>query len=444
MMNSLRVSCIAEKALLFLFTEQNLVPNDLFLRLVKELYAGPRVPSAASLGLPARRGPGVGVSSRSWAAAAAVLVLLAGCSGKPPVLSRVFGRVIYVHDAISNTNSETLGVYLVASDPDGMENLSSFYVINDDAELFWKVDSGTWVTSAAEGETWIGTTSLAMPGTSAIPAGQYRVVLQAKGSATVEQTLTVPSRDGLRRGGEVPDGCRRKRRHQGVGRDLGVRDLGVRQGREVRRHVLPGSRLADTLRAVHRGVVPVPDGRIHVPRLRVARRRGVWRALGIVSIGVVMEQCILALDQGTTSSRALVFDRSGRSLGIAQKPFRQIYPRPGWVEHDPLEIWETQLSAAREAIAEARIDPSRIAAIGIANQRETAVFWDRETGHPLGPALVWQDRRTADICRTLSARGPGPHDPRAHGAAARSLLLRDEDHVGAGERPGPARAGAGG
>ena len=118
-----------------------------------------------------------------------------------------------------------------------------------------------------------------------------------------------------------------------------------------------------------------------------------------------MEPCILALDQGTTSSRALVFDQAGRVLGIAQKPFRQSYPRPGWVEHDPMEIWETQITAAREALAEARIDPARIAAIGIANQRETAVFWDRQSGRPLGPALVWQDRRTADICRTLSARG---------------------------------------
>jgi len=119
----------------------------------------------------------------------------------------------------------------------------------------------------------------------------------------------------------------------------------------------------------------------------------------------VTEPCVLALDQGTTTSRALVFDASGRALGISQKPFRQVYPRPGWVEHDPLEIWETQLSAAREAIAEARIEPSRIACIGIANQRETAVFWDRASGAPVGPALVWQDRRTADICRTLSARG---------------------------------------
>ncbi len=117
------------------------------------------------------------------------------------------------------------------------------------------------------------------------------------------------------------------------------------------------------------------------------------------------EPCILALDQGTTSSRALVFDRTGRALGTSQKPFRQIYPRPGWVEHDPMEIWETQITAAREALAEARIEPARIACIGIANQRETVIFWDRESGAPVGPALVWQDRRTADICRTLSARG---------------------------------------
>lgn len=131
---------------------------------------------------------------RPWAAFTAALLLIAGCSGKPPVLSRVFGRVIYVHDSASNTNSETLGVYLVASDPDGMENLSAFYVIDDDAELFWKVDNTAWVTSTAEGETWIGTTSLAMPGTAPIPPGHYRVVLQAKGSATVEDTLTVPAR----------------------------------------------------------------------------------------------------------------------------------------------------------------------------------------------------------------------------------------------------------
>ena len=118
-----------------------------------------------------------------------------------------------------------------------------------------------------------------------------------------------------------------------------------------------------------------------------------------------MDTCILALDQGTTSSRAILFDRSGRELARAQKPFAQHYPRPGWVEHDPMEIWASQLAAAREAIAAAGMPPERIAAIGIANQRETAVFWDRVTGEPLAPALVWQDRRTADICQTLAARG---------------------------------------
>jgi glycerol kinase len=117
------------------------------------------------------------------------------------------------------------------------------------------------------------------------------------------------------------------------------------------------------------------------------------------------EPCILALDQGTTSSRAILFDPEGRPLAISQKPFTQSYPRPGWVEHDPMEIWSTQLAAAREAIAMTRIPASRIRAIGIANQRETAVFWDRRTGAPLCPALVWQDRRTADICQTLAARG---------------------------------------
>jgi len=123
-----------------------------------------------------------------------LVLLLAGCSGKPPVLSRVLGRVIYVHDSATNTSSETLGVYLVASDPDGMENLSAFYVINDDAELFWKVDSTSWTTATAEGESWIGTSSLAMPGASAVPPGEYRVVLQSKDGATVEQTFTVTAR----------------------------------------------------------------------------------------------------------------------------------------------------------------------------------------------------------------------------------------------------------
>jgi len=124
-------------------------------------------------------------------AGALAAALLAGCSGKPPVLSRVMGRVIYERDA--GRTSETLGVYLVASDPDGMENLSAFYVINDDAQLFWKVDHASWITATAEGESWIGTASLAMPGDAPFPPGQYRVVLQASDGATVEDTFTLPS-----------------------------------------------------------------------------------------------------------------------------------------------------------------------------------------------------------------------------------------------------------
>ncbi len=122
------------------------------------------------------------------------LAVLAGCSGKPPELSRVYGRVIYTHDPATGVNAETLGVFLVASDPDGMENLSAFYVINDDAELFWKVDSTAWVSAVAEGENWIGSTSIAMPGTTPFPSGDYRVVLQNSGGDTVEDTLTVPAR----------------------------------------------------------------------------------------------------------------------------------------------------------------------------------------------------------------------------------------------------------
>ncbi len=118
-----------------------------------------------------------------------------------------------------------------------------------------------------------------------------------------------------------------------------------------------------------------------------------------------MASYILALDQGTTSSRAILFDRSGREVAKVQKPFAQHYPRPGWVEHDPREIRDTQLASAREAIAAARVKPSDIAGIGIANQRETAVFWDRRTGEPLGPAIVWQDRRTTEACRRLAAEG---------------------------------------
>jgi hypothetical protein len=124
----------------------------------------------------------------------AALAVLAGCSGKPPVISRVYARTVYVHDTRGGVDAETLGVFLVASDPDGAENLSAFYVINDDADLFWKVDNGSWVSITAEGETWIGTTSLTVPRTATLPSGSYRVVLQSAGGDTVEDTFTLPPR----------------------------------------------------------------------------------------------------------------------------------------------------------------------------------------------------------------------------------------------------------
>jgi glycerol kinase len=114
---------------------------------------------------------------------------------------------------------------------------------------------------------------------------------------------------------------------------------------------------------------------------------------------------ILALDQGTTSSRSLLFDEKGAVLGIAQKEFKQHYPQPGWVEHDAHEIWESQFATLAEVLAKARIDPSQLAAIGITNQRETTVVWNRTTGEPIAPAIVWQDRRTASYCDALRRQG---------------------------------------
>jgi glycerol kinase len=102
---------------------------------------------------------------------------------------------------------------------------------------------------------------------------------------------------------------------------------------------------------------------------------------------------ILALDQGTSSSRSIVFDRGGHIVAMAQREFRQIYPQPGWVEHDPEEIWQTQLATAQEVLAKAGLTAKDIAAIGITNQRETTVLWNRRTGQPIHNAIVWQDRR---------------------------------------------------
>ena len=116
-------------------------------------------------------------------------------------------------------------------------------------------------------------------------------------------------------------------------------------------------------------------------------------------------RCILALDQGTTSSRAIVFDESGAIRGSAQQEFRQIFPQPGWVEHDPTEIWATQSGVMHEALAKAGVSARDVAAIGITNQRETTVVWERATGRPIANAIVWQDRRTAPLCDELRAAG---------------------------------------
>ena len=118
-----------------------------------------------------------------------------------------------------------------------------------------------------------------------------------------------------------------------------------------------------------------------------------------------MEKYILALDQGTTSSRAIIFDHAGHIVSLAQKEFTQIFPRSGWVEHDANEIWSTQIGVAAEAVTKAGLSVHQIAAIGITNQRETAVVWSRKTGKPIYNAIVWQDRRTAGFCDQLKAEG---------------------------------------
>ena len=119
----------------------------------------------------------------------------------------------------------------------------------------------------------------------------------------------------------------------------------------------------------------------------------------------LMNTYILAMDQGTTSSRAIIFDKAGKVVAIAQKEFKQIFPQSGWVEHDANEIWSTQIGVAAEAITKANLSVHQIAAIGITNQRETTVIWDRNTGQPIYNAIVWQDRRTADFCDELKAAG---------------------------------------
>ena len=122
-----------------------------------------------------------------------------------------------------------------------------------------------------------------------------------------------------------------------------------------------------------------------------------------------MGRYILALDQGTTSSRAILFDEAQNMVGTAQKEFPQLYPREGWVEHDPMEIWSSQYAVMMEVIAKAGISPGDVASIGITNQRETTVLWERATGRPIANAIVWQCRRTAPLVDRLLEEGLGEH-----------------------------------
>ena len=132
-----------------------------------------------------------------------------------------------------------------------------------------------------------------------------------------------------------------------------------------------------------------------------------------------MSGYVLSLDQGTTSTRAIVFDASLRIAGVSQQEFPQAYPNSGWVEHDPEDLWRTSVETARTALAKAGIGAGRLAGIGITNQRETVIVWDRTTGKPIHPAIVWQDRRTADVCSQLRNEGVEPM------VAARTGLLLD-------------------
>jgi len=131
-----------------------------------------------------------------------------------------------------------------------------------------------------------------------------------------------------------------------------------------------------------------------------------------------MSSYILALDQGTTSSRAILFDKNGSIKAVEQQEFSQFFPKPGWVEHDAIEIWKSQLQVAQNVLSAAGVSAKEIAAIGITNQRETTVIWDKNTGQPIHKAIVWQDRRTADICDSLKKRGLERHIKNATGLVA--------------------------
>ena len=148
-----------------------------------------------------------------------------------------------------------------------------------------------------------------------------------------------------------------------------------------------------------------------------------------------MTRFVLAIDQGTTSSRAILFDSRGRPVASAQQEFRQHFPHPGWVEHDPRDLWDTSRGAALAALRKAGAGRGDIAAVGIANQRETTLLWERATGRPIHRAIVWQDRRTAGGLRLARAGGSRAPVQAQDGPPARPLFLGDEDLLDPGPRP---------
>ena len=143
-----------------------------------------------------------------------------------------------------------------------------------------------------------------------------------------------------------------------------------------------------------------------------------------------MADYIGAIDQGTTSTRFIVFDRTGRTVALAQKEHRQIFPQPGWVEHDPEEIWRNTQEVIAAAMAQKSLRPADLAAIGITNQRETSLLWNRRTGAPLGNAIVWQDTRVADAVAEFSRDGGQDRFRAKTGLAALNLLQQLENSIG--------------
>lgn len=143
----------------------------------------------------------------------------------------------------------------------------------------------------------------------------------------------------------------------------------------------------------------------------------------------MVERYVMSIDQGTTSTRCILFDHQGRLVSVAQREHQQHFPRPGWVEHDAVEIWHTLRRVVPQALSDAEVTPDEVAAIGIANQRETTVLWDRRTGTPLGRAIVWQDTRTAPLVEDLRSR---PGTTSSSGAAASPLPRTSPPHGSAG------------